>query len=83
MKLKPSKPTPLQRICKLLDDEKIIYMRAGVTIRDADTKQDVETVAVLVGAVFGAKSGKYLFAAPIANPLPRNGTMPPTPPTPP
>jgi hypothetical protein len=72
MKLKKPKLTPLDRVCKVLDDEKLIYMRAKLIIKDGETKEDIETVAVMVGAVFLKKTGEYMFAAPIANPLPRN-----------
>ena len=74
MKLTERK-TDLAKVMRVLDSLNIQYMRADVEAQDKVDKKSVQTEVILFGAVFEKKSGRYMFACPVANPIPRNGVM--------
>jgi len=71
MKLK-TKPTQLEKVMRVLDGIGAQYMRATVEAQDKVEKKTVETEVIMLGAVFEKKTGRYMFACPVANPIPRN-----------
>lgn len=67
-----SRRTELQKVMHVLDGIGAQYMRATVEAQDKVEKKTVETEVIMLGAVFEKKSGKYMFACPVSNPIPRN-----------
>jgi len=64
--------TELEKVMRVLDAIGAQYMRATVEAQDKVEKKTIETEVIMLGAVFEKKSGRYLFACPVSNPIPRN-----------
>lgn len=68
MKLAKQKPTDLERVLKVLEDCRVLYVKASVDATDISQNKTVPTEVVLVSAVFHRTTGKWLFAGPTMQP---------------